>query len=71
MVTSLVVQLALLLTSSSQGPPPQLTVHPLRKLFVGSPLDHYSSVATVTMFIMNSKCEVALMSLYNIKTPTQ
>lgn len=67
-----VVQLALLLTSSSQGLPPQLTIHSLHKLFVGSPLDYYSSVATVTMFIiMNFKYEVALMSLYNIKTLTQ
>lgn len=69
---SLVVQLALLLASSSQGLPPQLTTHSLHKLFVGSPLDYYRSVAIVTMLIiMNFKYEVALMSLYNVKTLSQ
>lgn len=69
---SLIVQLALLLTSSSQGLPPQFTIHSLHKLFVGSPLGYYNFVATVTMFIiMDFKYEVALMSLYNIKALTQ
>lgn len=72
MVTSLSVQLALLLTSSSQGLPPQLIIHSLHKLFVGSPLGYYSFVVTATMFIiMDFKYDVALMNHHDIKNLTQ